>query len=93
MTAPAITLLHSRIRSGRILAGDESRFASALGIGPEDARLPLCHEALAGSVHAALDLWRACFPGRPIRIQVDHTPSAWRMCAHLLSEFAPAGAS
>jgi len=90
MTASAIKLLHSRIRSGKTRPGDDRRFARALGIGPDDARHELCKEALAGSVHAALDLWRACLPGRPLRIRVDHTPSASRMCAHLLSELRPA---
>lgn len=86
MTTASIKPLHSRIRTGQTRPGDDRRFAKALGIGPDDARLALCTQALAGSVHAALDLWRSCFPGRPLRIQVDHTPSALRMCAHLLTE-------
>jgi len=90
MATTTIKPLHWRIRSGQTRQGDDRRFAKALGIGPGDARLRLCSEALSGSFHAALDLWRACLPGRPIRIQVDHTPSALRMCAHLLTEIRPA---
>jgi hypothetical protein len=90
MATTTIKSLHSRIRSGQIRPGDDRRFAKALGIGPGDIRLRLCAEALSGSFHAALDLWRTCLPGRPIRIQVDHTPSALRMCAHLLTEIRPA---
>jgi hypothetical protein len=89
MTTATIKPLHSRIRSGQTRRGDDRRFAKALGIGPGDDRLPLCTEALSGSVQAALDLWRSLFPGRPLRIQVDHTPSALRMCAHLLTETRP----
>jgi hypothetical protein len=89
MTTAATIPLHARIRSGQTRPGDDRRLAEALGIGPADARYSLCTEALAGSVHAALDLWRSCFPGRPLRIQVDHTPSALRMCAHLLTETRP----
>ncbi|BCJ90595.1 hypothetical protein IZ6_13300 [Terrihabitans soli] len=90
MTTATIKPLHSRIRSGQTRPGDDRRFAKALGIGPGDDRLSLCSEALSGSVHAALDLWRSLFPGRPLRIQVEHTPSALRMCAHLLTEVRPA---
>ena len=89
MTTAAIKPLHSRIRSGQIRPGDDRRLAKALGIGPGDARFSLCTEALASSVEAALDLWRSCFPDRPLRIQVEHTPSALRMCAHLLTEIPP----
>ncbi len=79
--------LHQRIRSGQVRPGDDLRMAKELGISKEEAaRLALCTEALAGSVHAALDLWRALMPGRPLRIPVTHTPSALKMCAHLLSE-------
>jgi hypothetical protein len=90
MSTATIKPLHSRIRSGQTRPGDDRRFAKALGIDPSDARFSLCSEALAGSVDAALDLWRSCLPGRPLRIQVEHTPSALRMCAHLLTEVRPA---
>ena len=78
--------LHSRIRTGQTRPGDDQRFAKALGIQAGDERFQLCSDALNGSVDAALDLWRSCFPDRPLRIRVEHTPSALRMCAHLLSE-------
>ncbi|MDX6805433.1 hypothetical protein [Terrihabitans rhizophilus] len=87
MSTISIEPLHSRIWSGKPRAGDDRRLARALGFGPDETEsLALCQAALAGNVDAALDLWRACRPGQSLRIQVTHTPSALKMCAHLLKQ-------
>jgi hypothetical protein len=79
--------LHSRIWSGKVKPGDDKRLAKALGVDPENAaQNELCTEALGGDVHAALELWRTVLPGQSLRIQVSHTPSALKMCAHLLKQ-------
>ena len=87
MTTTKIEPLHSRIWSGKMRPGDDKRLAKALGIDTEETRQQeLCTEALGGDVHAALELWRAVLPGQSLRIQVSHTPSALKMCAHLLKQ-------
>jgi hypothetical protein len=79
--------LHERLRSGHTKPGDDRRLAKALGIpDADDGSLELCGRAIGGSVDAALQLWRHCLPGQSLRIQVSHTPSALKMCAHLLKQ-------